>query len=334
MDEPTAALEAPEREQLFAVIRRLRDQGRSIIFISHHLDEILQVCDRVNILRDGAKVADGPVADFSVDDIIANMVGKTLSAQYPKTEAAIGETLLKVESLTRTGVFRDISFELRRGEILGIVGLEGCGKNEVMRAIFGMGGYDAGSIAVRGKTERIATVRDAMRLGLAFVPGERKTEGLFLLQDVAWNITIASLGKILSLGTIVGARETAASRGYIDRLGIKTKSPKQRITHLSGGNQQKVMLSRWMMTDADVFLLEEPTRGIDVNAKTEVYLAVGECLKQGKGVVIVSSEEEEILNICDKIIVMKNGEASAVLEAGQATLERIKQYSVKEERVG
>jgi ribose transport system ATP-binding protein len=329
MDEPTAALEAPERQQLFRVIRRLRDQGRSIIFISHHLDEILQVCDRVNILRDGNKVADGPVADFTIDDIIAGMVGKSLEAQYPKTDAPVGGILLRVDSLGKKKAFRAISFELRQGEAIGIVGLEGCGKNELIRAVFGIGGYDAGSIEVKGSLRSVGSVREAMRQGLAFVPGERKTEGLFLLQDVAWNVTVAALRKILRWGSISGDREKAFCQGYIDRLGIRTKGPRQRITHLSGGNQQKVMLSRWMMTDADVFLLEEPTRGIDVNAKTEVYLAIGECLKRGKGMIIVSSEEEEIINICDRIIVMRNGEPTAYLDARDATVEMVKQYSVK-----
>jgi ribose transport system ATP-binding protein len=331
MDEPTAALETPERERLFRVVRRLRDQGRSIIFISHHLDEILRVCDRVNILRDGAKVADGPVADFTVDDIIAGMVGKPLDAQYPKMDAPIGDVLLRVDSLGKKKAFRNISFELRRGEALGIVGLEGCGKNEVMRAIFGIGGYDSGTVEIKGVPCFMGSVREAMRRRLAFVPEERKTEGLFLLQDVAWNVTIAALRKIMLWGTIAGGREKSVCRGYIDRLGIRTKGPRQLITHLSGGNQQKVVLSRWMMTDADVFLLEEPTRGIDVNAKTEVYLAIGECLRQGKGVVIVSSEEEEIINICDRVIVMRNGEPTAFLDAETASIEMIKRYSVKNE---
>ncbi len=330
MDEPTAALEAPEREQLFRVIRRLRDQGRSIIFISHHLDEIVRICDRVIILRDGGKVADGPVADFSVDDIISSMVGKSLSAQYPKADVVPGEVLLRVEGLRREKAFRGVSFELRRGEALGIAGLEGCGKNEVMRALFGIGGRDAGVIEVKGAPGPIRGVRDAMKRGLAFVPGERKTEGLFLLQDVAWNITVAALRKILRFGSLSAKEERRLAAGCIDRLRVRTKGPEQRITHLSGGNQQKVMLSRWMLTDADVFLLEEPTRGIDVNAKTEVYLAIGEFLRQGKGVVIVSSEEEEIINICDRVIVMRNGEPAAVLDARTATVEMIKRYSVKE----
>lgn len=331
MDEPTAALEAPEREQLFRVIRRLRDRGHAIIFISHHLDEILRICDRVNILRDGKKVADGPVTDFTVETIIANMVGKSLAAQYPKANAVMGETLLRVEKLGRGKTFRNISFELRRGEALGIVGLEGCGKNEVIRALFGIGGYDAGRVEIPGVPGMIRSVRDAIRRRLAFVPGERKTEGLFLAQDVAWNVTIAALRKIERFRSLSEKAEQRFTSDYIERLRIKTKSPRERITNLSGGNQQKVMLSRWMLTDAEVFLLEEPTRGIDVNAKTEVYLAIGECLRQGKGVVIVSSEEEEIANVCDRILVMRNGETTAVLDGASASVEMIKQYAIQNE---
>jgi ribose transport system ATP-binding protein len=333
MDEPTAALEAPEREQLFRVIRTLRNKGRSIIFISHHLDEILEICDTVHILRDGNMVAEGPVSEFSVDAIISNMVGKSLKAQYPKPEAEKGGLLMKVTGLSKTGVFNNISFELHEGEIIGIVGLEGCGKNEVIRSIFGGTMYNKGVIEIRGKSRVIKKVKDAMKCGLAFVPGERKTEGLFLLQDVAWNTTIAALRKLLKCNTIINKKEQAFSNQFIERLHTRTKGPRDLITNLSGGNQQKVMLSRWIMSDADIFLLEEPTRGIDVNAKAEVYIAIGEYLRQKKGMVIVSSEEEEVVNVCDKVIVMRNGEITAVLDSHTMTAEKIKYYSVKNEGV-
>jgi ribose transport system ATP-binding protein len=331
MDEPTAALEAPEREQLFAVIRTLRDRGRSVIFISHHLDEILQICDTVHILRDGNMVAEGPVSRFSVDAIISNMVGKSFKAQYPKPKAEIGGLLMKVTALSKTGVFKSISFELHEGEVIGIVGLEGCGKNEVIRSIFGSTTYDDGTIEIYGENCMIKNVKDAIKRRIAFVPAERKTEGLFLLQDVAWNTTIAVLRKLLKCNTIINRKELMYANQFIERLHTKTKGPRDLITNLSGGNQQKVMLSRWIMTDADIFLLEEPTRGIDVNAKAEVYMAIGEYLRQKKGVVIVSSEEEEVASICDKVLVMRNGEITAVLDSGMVTTEKIKYYSVKNE---
>ena len=295
MDEPTAALESNDREQLFKVIRRLKEGGHSIIFISHHLDELM---------------------------------GKELKNQYPKTKVPIGETLLEVKGLTKKSTFEDISFELHKGEILGLAGLEGCGKNEVIRAVFGAAVYDSGTVKIHGNSLESGGVRKAMDTGIAFVPAERKVDGLFLKQDIAWNMTIASLKQISRGRTLARRLEDRVSADYMERMRVKAKGIRQGISALSGGNQQKVMLARWMMMGGDVFLLEEPTRGIDVNAKTEVYEAIGECVKSGKGVVIVSSEEEEVLGICDKILVMKQGRVTRVMDAKSATTEEIKHYSV------
>ncbi len=327
MDEPTAALQAQEREKLFSVIRRLKERGHSIIFISHHLDELMEICDRLLVLRDGRKVDEGPVAEFSVDRVISDMVGKELKNKYPKKQVPIGDVVMEVKGLSDDAHFFDISFELHRGEILGIAGLEGCGKNEVIRSIFGKNHYTKGQITVDGTTYG-NTIRSAMNRKIAFVPAERKVEGLFLKQSIAWNTTIASLPKLCRLGAISRGEELKQTKEYIKRLATKTEGPDQNIALLSGGNQQKVMLSRWMLTDADVFLLEEPTRGIDVNAKTEVYEAIGSCVERSKGVLVVSSEEEEVLGICDRVIVMKNGRISAVLSAKTATTEEIKHYAV------
>ena len=331
MDEPTSALGAAEREQLFKVIRGLKEKGRSVIFISHHLDEIMQVCDRISVLRDGKKVADDSVANFTVERIINEMVGKSLQSQYPKEDVAFGPPILAVHNLTKRGAFADISFELREGEILGLVGLEGCGKNEVIRSIFGRISYDSGEIVKAGRKLRIRSVKQAMASKIAFVPAERKVDGLFLKQDIAWNTTIAALDKIIKYQTLLTKKENALTDGYIAQLNIRAESHDQNITALSGGNQQKVMLSRWMMMDPDVFLLEEPTRGIDVNAKTEVYRAIGECVKERKGVIVVSSEEEEVIGICDRIIVMRNGKISGVLDAKKTDTSEIKRYSLKSE---
>ena len=328
MDEPTAALEANDREQLFTVIRRLKEGGHSIIFISHHLDELMEICDRVSVLRDGQKVSEGYVKDYTVDRIISAMVGKELKNQYPKTKVPIGETLLEVKGLTKKSTFEDISFELHKGEILGLAGLEGCGKNEVIRAVFGAAVYDSGTVKIHGNSLESGGVRKAMDAGIAFVPAERKVDGLFLKQDIAWNMTIASLKQISRGRTLARRLEDRVSADYMERMRVKAKGIRQGISALSGGNQQKVMLARWMMMGGDVFLLEEPTRGIDVNAKTEVYEAIGECVKSGKGVVIVSSEEEEVLGICDKILVMKQGRVTRVMDAKSATTEEIKHYSV------
>ena len=328
MDEPTAALEANDREQLFKVIRRLKEGGHSIIFISHHLDELMEICDRVSVLRDGQKVSEGYVKDYTVDRIISAMVGKELKNQYPKTKVPIGETLLEVKGLTKKSTFEDISFELHKGEILGLAGLEGCGKSEVIRAVFGAAVYDSGTVKIHGNSLESGGVRKAMDTGIAFVPAERKVDGLFLKQDIAWNMTIASLKQISRGRTLARRLEDRVSADYMERMRVKAKGIRQGISALSGGNQQKVMLARWMMMGGDVFLLEEPTRGIDVNAKTEVYEAIGECVKSGKGVVIVSSEEEEVLGICDKILVMKQGRVTRVMDAKSATTEEIKHYSV------
>lgn len=327
MDEPTASLQAAERDKLFGVIRGLKEKGHSIIFISHHLDELLEICDNLLILRDGHKVDEGPAPEFTIDRIVSDMVGKEVKNKYPKHPVSIGEVLMKVEGLSDGKTFQDISFELHRGEILGIVGLEGCGKNEVIRTLFGERRMAAGQVALSGKTYR-NTIDGAMEAGIAFLPAERKVEGLFLKQDLTWNISIASLPKLCRLNTLQKPQENRQADQFIERLNIKCSGRSQNIAALSGGNQQKVMLSRWIMTDADILLLEEPTRGIDVNAKTEVYETIGACVEQEKGVIVVSSEEEEVLGICDKILVMKDGKITAVLEAKDAAVEEIKRYSV------
>ena len=312
MDEPTAALQAEERNKLFSVIRG---------FISHHLDELMEICDFLTVLRDGHKVDEGSVGEFSVDRIISDMVGKELKNKYPKKDVPIGDVIMKVEGLSDGKAFSDVSFELHRGEILGIAGLE------VIRAIFGKNQYSRGTIEINHETYP-NRIHSAMEKGIAFVPAERKVEGLFLKQDIAWNTTIASLKRICKMNTLSRKEEIKRTESYIQQLHTKANGPNQSVSALSGGNQQKVMLSRWIMTEADVFLLEEPTRGIDVGAKTEVYEAIGDCVKNQKGVVVVSSEEEEVLGICDRVIVMKNGCIAAILNAKAATTEEIKHYAV------
>lgn len=278
-------------------------------------------------MRDGHKVDEGPVGEFSIDRIISDMVGKELKNKYPKKDVPIGDVIMKVEGLSDGKAFSDVSFELHRGEILGIAGLEGCGKNEVIRAIFGKNQYSRGTIEINHETYP-NRIHSAMEKGIAFVPAERKVEGLFLKQDIAWNTTIASLKRICKMNTLSRKEEIKRTESYIQQLHTKANGPNQSVSALSGGNQQKVMLSRWIMTEADVFLLEEPTRGIDVGAKTEVYEAIGDCVKNQKGVVVVSSEEEEVLGICDRVIVMKNGCIAAILNAKTATTEEIKHYAV------
>lgn len=329
MDEPTASLQAREREELFKIIRRLKAKGSGIIFISHHLDELLEICDSLVVLRDGRKVADGPSASFTIDRIIESMIGQTLEKQYIKGHAALGAEVLRVEGLSLRGRYDDVSFALRQGEVLGIVGLEGCGKNEVIRTLFGLYTPDKGTVTLGGRRYRGRTVKEAMKNGFAFLPAERKVEGLFLQRDLGWNTTIASLPKILTGQTIRSSLEREYTRGAMKKLRIKAESSKQIVSSLSGGNQQKVMIARWLMTDANVLMFEEPTRGIDVNAKTEVYGTIAQCVENGKSVIVITSEEEEALGICDRILVMRDGRISAELEASRTDTAEIKRYSVK-----
>ncbi len=329
MDEPTASLQAKEREELFKIIRGLKAKGSGIIFISHHLDELLEICDSIAILRDGHKVAEGAAKSFTIDSIIENMIGQSLEKQYIKSHATIGEEMLRVDKLSAIGYYNDISFSLHKGEVLGIVGLEGCGKNELVRTLFGLYTPSQGTITLNGKPVNNKNVKAAMKNGFAFLPAERKVEGLFLQRDIAWNTTIAAIDKVISKNTIQFSKEKAATEQAIKKLRIKTEGSSQIISSLSGGNQQKAMIGRWMMTDADVFMFEEPTRGIDINAKTEVYASIAECVESGKAVIVITSEEEEAIGICNRILVMRDGKVSAELDAAKTDTAEIKRYSVK-----
>ena len=328
MDEPTAALDEQERNCLFEVIENLKRNGKAIIFISHHIDELLQICDSLAILRDGKLVSYGRTKEYTVDKIISRMIGKSLDNQYPKHKVELGEKLLVVNNLKKEGVYQGITLDVRKGEILGIVGVEGCGKNEVIRSLFVILSYDSGTVYLKGRMLERKGIEYAMKNKIAFVPAERKIEGLFLKQDIAWNTTIASLPSILKNTIISKKVEVEKTDDFIEMLHTKANGHDQNIMTLSGGNQQKVMLARWIMTDADLYLMEEPTRGIDVNAKTEVYEAIGSIAESGKSVILVSSEEEEVLGICDRIIVMKDGAISKILNADETSTTEIKRYSV------
>jgi ribose transport system ATP-binding protein len=328
MDEPTAALESKERECLFAVIRKLKERGTSVIFISHHLDEVMHICDRVMVLRDGKTMAEMHTRDIDVSRIIELMIGKSLQKQYPKEDIPIGDAVLEVRNLSRSGSFRNISFTLRKGEILGFAGLEGCGKNEIFRCIFGLRPYEDGEVKVLGAPMDRKGILGAMEKRIAFLPAERKTEGLFLIQDVKWNTTIASLKKV-SRFKIGKRKERELFDGYVQSFRIKISRRGQVVTGLSGGNQQKVMLARWLMTEPDIIFMEEPTRGIDVSAKTEVYRSITECAKAGKSVCIISPEGPELLGMCDRIVVITEGEISKVLDPRTTSEQELAYYITK-----
>lgn len=330
MDEPTAAMEETEREYFFNVIKRLKKSGTSVIFISHHLEEVMSICDRVIVLRDGKKTGDVRVDQIDINNMIQLMIGKSLKQQYPKEYVPIGEIVLQVKDLNKANIFQNISFDLKKSEILGFCGLEGCGKNEIMRCLFGIMAFDSGEISIQGEKFKKGGIVKAMQNKIAFLPAERKTEGLFMGRDVEWNLSIAILKK---LGRIMinKKKENMTCDKYIESLFIKVSKRSQALTSLSGGNQQKVMIGRWLMTEPEIILMEEPTRGIDVGAKREVYKLVSDCVKDGKSVCIISSEGIELLGMCDRIIVINEGKITNILDPKTTTEQELTYYITRHE---
>ena len=324
MDEPTTALEETEKKTLFSIIDELKKQKKTIIFISHHLDEIFANCERTIVLRDGNVVLQKDTADLTEEELVTAMIGKRVDNYYPKVNYERGEMLLSVKNLTKAPYFENISFDLHKREIVGIIGLAGCGKYEIVRTIFGIMQPDEGSITLDGQALQNKNVSDAINNKLAFLPAERKTESIFPNLDINWNTTIADLDQINTKKGLSLATENTLTKKYVDDLHVKLTSQKQPIASLSGGNQQKVILGRWFMRDPEVLMLEEPTRGIDVNAKTEVYNLIMDYVGRDKGVIVVSSEEEEIYGICDRILVVHNGKVIAAKDHDEMTLMELK----------
>jgi rhamnose transport system ATP-binding protein len=328
MDEPTAPLTPKEVATLFAIARRLRDEGRTIIFISHRLEEVRALCDRVTIFRDGSKVATDTIANLTDDDIIRLMIGRPLKEFMHKQRATIGEVALKVSGLTLPGVFRDISFDVRRGEIVGLGGLVGAGRTDVARALFGIAPAERGSIEVNGTAVEITAPADAIRLGLAFVPEDRAQAGIFRTLSVEHNISAAVPGKIAPAGIIRRSIERALASDAVRKLSIRLATLRQPIGKLSGGNQQKAILARWLLTDPKVLILDEPTRGIDIGVKAEFYDMIGALAADGRAILLISSELPELLALCDRVLVMSEGRLTADLPRGVATQEAIMQAAV------
>ncbi len=328
MDEPTAPLTPKEVATLFAIARRLRDEGRTIIFISHRLEEVRALCDRVTIFRDGLKVVTETITALGDADIIRLMIGRPLREYMHKQGTKIGEVALKVSNLTQPGLFRDISFEVRKGEIVGLGGLVGAGRTDVAKAIFGIGKAESGSIEVHGKVVDIREPSDAIALGLAFVPEDRAQAGIFRTLAVDQNITAAVPGKIAPGIFIRRQLEKALATAAVARLRIRIAALRQPIGELSGGNQQKAILARWLLTDPQILILDEPTRGIDIGVKAEFYDRVGELAASGRAILLISSELPELLALCDRVLVMSEGRLTANLERGVATQETIMQAAV------
>lgn len=307
MDEPTAALTPKEAETLFGLIRDLKKDGVSIIYISHHLDELFEIGDRITVLRDGVFVATLDVNKTGRDEIIRLMVGRELSGEFPPRTVKPSEPILEVRDLSRKGVLYDISFTLRRGEILGIAGLVGSGRTELVRALYGADPRDNGEIRLFENPVNIRSPRDSIRHGIGLLPEERKLQGVILGMSVRQNITLAKLEKVMKGKLISGCLERLQTAGFIQNLNIKTPSPDVLIQSLSGGNQQKAVLAKWLFTDADILIFDEPTRGIDVGAKYEIYRIMNELTERGKGIIMISSELPEIIGMSDRLLVMWNG---------------------------
>ena len=329
MDEPTSSLTESETEQLFKVIRELKAEGVGIVYISHRLDELAKFADRVTVLRDGRHVSTTPLADTTLDTIVERMVGRPLKDKFPPaTRARTDRVLLRACGLTREDAFQDVSFEVRAGEILGFAGLMGAGRTEVARAIFGADPLDAGAVELDGQAVRIASPRDAIRHGLAYLSEDRKAHGLAIGMGIAENISMANMPAVSSaLGFIDFARELGVAREYIDLLNVRTPSPRQRARQLSGGNQQKVVIAKWLFRNSRILFFDEPTRGIDVGAKFAIYQLLDQLAAKGIGVVVISSELPEILGITDSVVVFHQGRVTGVLDTAHTNQEEIMQLA-------
>ena len=329
-DEPTSSLTEDEAERLFSIIEMLKKEGCAIIYISHKMAEILRICDEVTVMRDGERIATRSASDITVEEIIRLMVGRELDNRYPERDFKPGEIFFKAEGLAcEHAALKDASFSLREGEILGVAGLDGSGRTELLSAIFGLFRLRSGELFLDGERIYNRSPREAIKNGFAMLTEERRASGIFGILDIIDNTTISSL-KRLGLGPFISKRRLSdVTEKYIKRMRIKTASKSTKIRSLSGGNQQKVILSRWLLTEPRVLLLDEPTRGIDVGAKYEIYTLLYELAKSKKGIIVVSSEMPELIGICDRIIVMSGGRIAGEVDAKSTTQDEIMALAAK-----
>jgi len=323
LDEPTAALSSHEVEELFTIVKQLRERGVAVLFISHRLDEVFKIAGRLTVLRDGTHIITAPVSEMNTEEIIKHMVGRELSNLFPKSEAEIGEVVLEVRHLTRSGVFADVSFQLRRGEILGFAGLVGAGRTEVARVLFGIDRAESGEIWLNGKKVHIRSPQHAMDNGIAYVPEDRHQQGLVMSFSIAANVTLAILQQVSRLGLLDLRREQKIAGEYSSQLHIRSEGVEQLVNALSGGNQQKVVLSKWLATNPSVLILDEPTRGIDVGAKAEVHRIISDLAARGLAIILISSELPEVLAMADQVIVLHEGRVTGTFARSEATQERV-----------
>jgi ABC-type sugar transport system ATPase subunit len=328
-DEPTSSLSGSEAAEVFRIVKTLRDRNMGVIYITHRLDELQAVGDRVTILRDGKTVHTSQLAELSTDRIIQHMVGREVSTIYQRDSLPPGDELLRVEHVTRQGQLSDISFSLRAGEIVGMAGLIGAGRTELCRALFGVDQVDSGKVFVRGREVRIGSPQEAVKAGLALVTEDRQITGLALRLPIAHNITLANVAGISRFGFIDGDAQNSAAQDLIGRLRIRAGSPRQLCGRLSGGNQQKVVIAKWLFRQAQIFLFDEPTRGIDVGAKVEVFNVMHELARSGAAILMVSSEMAELLQVADRILVMREGRITRELP-GSTTQEEIMRHAALE----
>ncbi|HEY0258473.1 MAG TPA: sugar ABC transporter ATP-binding protein [Lacisediminihabitans sp.] len=323
MDEPTAALSGVEVDRLFAVTRSLRDEGRAVVFISHRFDEVFSLCDRITVMRDGRFVSVDAIADVTEDEIVRRMVGRDVSELFPKQEASIGDVVLEVSGLSSAGVFDDINFTVRSGEIVGLAGLVGAGRSEIARAIFGVDHYDTGTVALGGRRVPRRNPGMAMSLGFAFVPEDRRKQGLILESSVARNATLAIRRQLTKFGLLTSRSENASARIWATRLQVKSSALDTLAGTLSGGNQQKVVLSKWLATDPRLLIIDEPTRGIDVGTKAEVHRLISELAGRGMAILMISSELPEVLGMADRVVVVREGRITDQISRADATAENV-----------
>ena len=318
MDEPTAALTQSETEALFEVMNGLREKGVSIVYISHRMEEIFELCDRITILRDGSYIGTEYIKDITMDDVVQMMIGREIGERFPKRDCSIGEEVLRVEGLTHEKMFRDVSFSVRAGEVLGVSGLMGAGRTEIMQAIFGNLPVVSGKLFIEGKEVSIKNPRQAIAAGIGFITEDRKTEGLLLEKSIAENIELANLGKVSDNNVLSKKKGAELVKRGIEEFRIKCFGPEHECGNLSGGNQQKVVLAKWIYTDPKILILDEPTRGVDIGAKKEIYNVINEMAAKGVAVIMVSSELPEVLGMSDRIMVVHEGHVTGIIDGEQA----------------
>lgn len=323
MDEPTAALTQSETVALFKVIESLRKKGVSMVYISHRMEEIFELCDRITVLRDGSYIGVKNIPETNMNEIVKMMIGREIGERYPSRNVKIGKEVLKVKELTRKGTFHDVNFSVRAGEVLGVSGLMGAGRTEIMQAIFGNLSYESGTIEIDGKEVKISNPRQAMEHGIGFITEDRKTEGLMLDKSIRENISLCNLRRISKSSVISREAEKNMVAEAIKDLHIKCFGSYHECNNLSGGNQQKVVLAKWILTNPKILILDEPTRGVDIGAKKEIYSIINKLAAQGVAIIMVSSELPEVLGMSDNIMVVREGEVRGIISYEEANQERV-----------